>query len=225
MCLQQRGVLERAGRTLTLHPKSLFSPRETKAWPWCRRNGLCLCNLLQYLCEALENVNMVSFPPPKCKSKPLPCTHSRFTPWRSRLPFGSHGTARSHPEEPFQSNTREQSTRILLNSTQVSFLFSWSWGYTWWSWRIILSSLPTNNEAGERQLYLSEYSTWTVQLSQHYFQQPFCPTFPTWPTPPLHICTLSWWHITFRGRINAHSVNNPNFLRRTMLRMGKKKGH
>lgn len=50
-------------------------------------------------------------------------------------------------------------------------------GYTWWSWRIILSNLPINNEVGEQQLYLSEYSTWRVQLSQHNFQQPFCPAF------------------------------------------------
>lgn len=69
-------------------------------------------------------------------------------------------------------------------------------------------------------IYLS-----TVQLSQHNFQQPFCPTSPTWPTPPLHTCIISWWHITFRGWINAHSVNNLNSLRWTVLRMGKKKGH
>lgn len=38
MCLQQRGVLERADRTATPHPKSVFSPKKTKAEPWCRRN-------------------------------------------------------------------------------------------------------------------------------------------------------------------------------------------
>lgn len=31
MCLQQRGVLERADRTATPHPKSVFSPKKTKA--------------------------------------------------------------------------------------------------------------------------------------------------------------------------------------------------
>lgn len=92
-------------------------------------------------------------------------------------------------------------------------------------WRIILSNLSINSKVGEQHLYLPEYSTWTVQLSQHYFQKPFCATFPTWPTPPLCICIISWWHITFRGWINAHRVNNPNSLRWTMLRTGKKKGH
>lgn len=132
MCLQQRGVLERADRTATPHPKSVFSPKKTKAEPWCRRNSLVLHNPLQYLCGDLENISVVSFPPPEHRWKSLLCTHTSLThtlhPGGPGCPFGSHGTAQqTHPEEPFQSNTKEQSTRILLNSTHVSFLFSWNW--------------------------------------------------------------------------------------------------
>lgn len=136
------------------------------------------------------------------------------TPWGA---FPTHHQGAKH-SDPTEFHTGELSLLMELSlpfppSLPVS-------GYTWWSWWIFQSNSLSTKMENNSCIYQS-----TVQLSQHYSQQPFCLTFPTWPTTPLYICTTTWWNINFRGWINAHSVNNPNSLRWTMLRMRKKKGH
>lgn len=132
-CVSSRGECWNALTELPLRTQSLcFLQRKQRQSLGAEEISLVLHNPLQYLCGDLENISVVSFPPPEHRWKSLLCTHTSLThtlhPGGPGCPFGSHGTAQqTHPEEPFQSNTKEQSTRILLNSTHVSFLFSWNW--------------------------------------------------------------------------------------------------
>lgn len=237
MCLQQRGVLERADRTgnCSSAPKICFLQGK-------QRHNLAAEEMVWFyiiFCSTSVGLWKTSvwwaFHLPNASQSPFRALTHTLHPGGAGCPLApQHCTITARGAFPKQHKGAKHLDPPEFHTGQLSLFMEMSLpfppslpvsGYIWWSWRIILSNLPINNEVGEQHLYLSEYSTWTVQLSQHYFQQPFCPTFPTWPTPPLCICTISWWHIRFRGWINAHSANNVNSLRWTMLRMGKKKGH